>query len=486
MPENNVHSINLTENVRLTRDRFGVTPLYYTVQGDILHYAYDVTSLLPFLPSIETDLEGFADYITFQYCLNGKTLFKGIKELPPSHWLATENGAVKIGKYSELAYKPDYDHTEKYFVEKTRHLLEQAVKSYSNGDKLSCYLSGGIDSSAVAALADSLPAYHGKFIEQGYQESYYARLVAKQHMLTMKEVEITAKDFMDNIRDAVHCLGYPMMGPGLISQYMVAKRAAKDGTKTMLGGQGGDEVFGGYPKYIIMDMEQSFGERVRGDYGMVEWMPMMKLLWGREIFNPLEERYFKAISRADGMSMVRWDALGSYNPYFEYLNLFKCDGLGQIDQMMRYELLVGLPPMLQVEYCIATAHGMDVRFPMLYPELVEFMATVPSEIKLKNRTLKYLLRQAMKNIVPDEVLERKDKMGFTTPFVHWCQHEAQDFVHDILGSQKALQRDLMDNGKALQLLDTEAKYGRSLWACLCLELWQEEFLDLPNRFKKGE
>lgn len=505
-------SVPLTDNFAHRRDEFGIKPFYYTVQNGNLYYAPEAKLLLPFLPNIETDLEAFKEYITFQYYLNGKTLFKGIKELPPAHELTLDNSKVKIKKYWELNFEPDFDHTQKYFQEKTLDLLEKSTKQYLKqweGKKTACYLSGGIDSSSIAVLSKNKLAYHGKFLEQGYREDYYARLVAKQHGIDLRETELTPQLFKDNIRDVIRCLDYPTMGPGAFPQYMTAKRASKDGIQVLFGGQGGDELFGGYVKYLIAYWEQTFKGAIEGTLRngnfvvttesiipnmeqLRQYIPLVKEFFAEGLFDSMDKRYFRMVNRANTIrDEIRWELLGSYNPWEAFSSLFNSPGVKKesyFDLMSRYDIRYGLPPMLQVEDRVSQAHGIESVMPFLGRELVEFSATIPSSIKFKDGRTKFLLREVVKGLLPMEVVERKDKMGFPTPIAEWCQGECKDFVHDIFSSQKALQRDLVNNRKVLEELEKGEipKYSRKLWGLLSLELWQQEYHDKASEWKQAK
>ena len=188
------------------RDRFGIKPLYYTVVDGVLYLASEVKALLPFLPQVETDLEGFKDYLTFQFCLAGKTLFKGVSELLPGHLLLARNGGVETRRYWEVYYHPDFDHTEKYFEERIRALLEESVTFHQRSDvPVGAYVSGGLDSSIVAALAAAqqgagFQGFTGKFsLDPAYDESGYARDLARSRGFELHEVDITAEDFVEQI-----------------------------------------------------------------------------------------------------------------------------------------------------------------------------------------------------------------------------------------------------------------------------------------------
>src|ERR1043165_317154 len=181
------------------RDRFGIKPFYYTLVGDTFYFASEVKALLPFVERIETDLEGLRDYLAFQFCLAGKTLFNNVYELLPGHALRIRNGAVEVRRYWEVYYELDFDHTAKYFEERLRALLPESVGLHMRADvPVGTYLSGGLDSSAVASLASrhadgDFLGFTGKFsLGEDYDESRYARAMAEWCGFGLYEVDITA------------------------------------------------------------------------------------------------------------------------------------------------------------------------------------------------------------------------------------------------------------------------------------------------------
>ena len=177
------------------RDRFGIKPLYYAVVDGVLYFASEVKALLPFLPSIETDPDALKDYLTFQFCLGGKTLFKGVSELPPGHFLRVRNGTVEVRRYWEVYYEPDFSRSTDDFRERTRELVEESVALHLRADvPVGAYVSGGLDSSAIASLASvsegsDFLGFTGKFDEgDAYDESRYARDLAAERGFTLHEI----------------------------------------------------------------------------------------------------------------------------------------------------------------------------------------------------------------------------------------------------------------------------------------------------------
>jgi len=493
------------------RDHFGIKPFYYTITDNVFYFASEAKALLPFLDSIETDLEGFRDYITFQYYLEGKTLFKGIKELPPAHAMLVRDSKIEIWKYWEVYHNLDFDHTPQYFERELKRLIEQSVTLHLRGDiPFGAYVSGGLDSSIVASVAShhyqgELLGFHGEFnYGTEYDESHYARALAQKCGLRLEEIPITAQDFIDNICKVIYHLDYPTMGPGSFPQYMVAKHASKQ-RRVVLDGQGGDEIFGGYVRYLIAYFEQCIKAAIDGTMHsgnfivtyesiipnlvtLQQYRPLLKQFWQEGLFEDMDKRYFRLINRANLLhNEVRWEYLKDYSPFETFCGIFHTDSVQKesyFDLMTHFDFKAGLPPMLQVEDRVNSAHGVEVRFPYLDHPIVQFAATIPSNVKFKDGTLKHVLRQAMRDMLPPEILGRKDKMGFPTPIVEWARKEARDFVCDVFSSQRALQRDLIDNRLVLEGLEKEDKYSRKIWGLLCLELWQQEFHDKQSTYKR--
>lgn len=480
-------------------DLFGLPPYYYTQWNGHVLLSTKITDLLPYLPDVEIDLEAFREYLTFQYYLGGKTMFKGIREVLPAHSLDIENGKLKVQRYWEVSYALDFDHTAQWFQGRLQDLLLNSVEETMGANEdIGAYVSGGVDSSSVAALANGISeirGYHGTYQIAGYTEERYAQEAAKKGCFDLTTFSFGARDFVDNIGDVIRCLEQPMMGPGAFSQYMLAKRIK--GESVMLSGQGGDELFGGYARYIIAYFEQCLKAAIDGTthngnfivtYESIlpnlrrlkEYKPLMKQFWAEGLFDEMDRRYYRLINRANTVDKeIRWECLDS-DPFESFSKVFYGNSIGKqsyFDLMTHYDFKAGLPPMLAIEHKINNAHALEVRCPFLDRKLVEFAATIPSNIKFKDGNTKHVLKEAMRGTVPDAILNREDKMGFPTPIVEWANGEARDFVHDILGCQKALQRDLVDNRLVLEGLEKEPKYSRKLWGLLALELWCQEFLD---------
>lgn len=497
----------------LARDRFGIKPLYYAVVGGVLYFASEVKALLPFLPTVETDLEGFKDYLTFQFCLAGKTLFKGVSELLPGHVMIVANGAVQPRRYWEVYYAPDFEHTGKYFEERIRHLLAESVALHLRSDvPVGAYVSGGLDSSVVASLAadrhgPGLTGFTGKFsLAEAYDESAYARDLARWRGFELHEADIGEQDFVDHMAEVIYHLDYPVAGPGSFPQYVVSALASRH-RKVVLGGQGGDEIFGGYVRYLVAYFEQCIKGAIEGTMhsgnfvvtyesiipnlgALRDYKPMLQEFWREGLFEDLDRRYFRLIDRAGDLGdEVDRALLGDYSPYDTFRTIFRASNVDHesyFDSMTHFDFKTLLPALLQVEDRVSMAHGLESRVPLLDHPLVELAATIPSNIKFKDGTMKHVFKTAMRSLLPDSIAARTDKKGFPVPLHEWLARpgRVRDFVTDVLSSRSASSRDLVDNRKVVAGLARERRFGRKIWGLLCLELWQRTFHDQAAGFRR--
>ena len=304
------------------RDRFGIKPFYYTIVNDIFYFASEMKALLPFLPDIETDVEGFRDYLTFQFCLKDHTLFQGIKTLEPAHYILIQDQSVKIHRYWQVFYDLDWNHTEKYFVEKLDELIHNSIRYHIRSDvPIGGYVSGGVDSSIISAIGadmvggNNFAGFTGKFsIGRLYDESVYAEDVAREYKFPLYQIDMNCNDFLDNIEKVIYHLDTPVAGPGSFCQYMVSGLAVKH-RKVVLGGQGGDEIFGGYTRYLVAYFEQCIKGAIEGTtddqkyivtyesiipnlIALKNYKPMLKDFWSSGLFEESDKRYFKLVNRA--------------------------------------------------------------------------------------------------------------------------------------------------------------------------------------------
>lgn len=502
------------KNKRLfcARDRFGIKPFYFVEKESLFGFASEMKALLPFLDSIKTNTDALSEYLTFQYTLGTETLFKDIYQLMPGHLLIWQDGNITIKKYWDITYQIDFNHSAKYFEEKLYDLLQDSVNYHQVSDvPVGSYLSGGIDSSLISALAcesnhNFYGSFHGKFTDYpGYDESDYADATAASIQKEIYAINITAQDFQDNIAKIIYHLDTPVAGPGSFPQYMVSKLASKH-VKVVLGGQGGDELFGGYARYVLAYFEQSIKAAIDGTYKnghfvvtpesiipnltlLQEYKPLIKEFWREGLFGPLDERYFRLIDRSvDTQNEIDWDQFDKRALLERFKKIFNnqenVSKEAYFDKMTHFDFKCLLPALLHVEDRMSMAHGLESRVPFLDHPLVEFAATIPADVKFPGGKMKSLLKEVFKNKIPDKILNRRDKMGFPVPLKEWFSGPLKGFVYDVFSSQVAKTRGFYDPQKVLQNLESSSQFSRKVWGLLCLELWYREFHDKQHEYCK--
>lgn len=500
----------------LARDRLGIKPLYYYVDTEQLLFASEIKALLPHPAiAVEPHWPALHEYLTFQFCLNGKTFFRNIRQLPPGHFLRLElaQGAPvpKPQRYWTLGFEVDTHHTEDYFVDRLMWLLQDAVRLQLRSDvPLGAHLSGGLDSSTIVCLASSLlgeplRTFSGGFHEgPEYNETPYARLVVQQSGARAYEVWPTAAEFVETLPHLVYMMDEPAAGPGLLPQYAVSQ-LARQHVKVVLGGQGGDEVFGGYARYLVAYLEQClkgaiFETQDEGRYVLTlesiipalsqlqRYLPMIRFFWREGLFESMDRRYARLVDRTAGdpRDLFTPEFLATWSPQdtlAEFQEVFnRSNTRSYLNKMSHFDLQTSLPALLQVEDRTSMAVSLESRVPLLDHRIVELVASVPPPIKFRHGELKYLLKQAVRNLVPAQVLARKDKMGFPVPLAEWyAAGPVRALVVDTLTSAAARNRGIYRSDQVETLLASEGRFDRRIWGLLCLELWFQTFVDQGYR-----
>lgn len=487
------------------RDRLGIKPFYYTVQDNLFIFASEVKALLPFLKNIETDANAFAQYITFQYTIGEQTLIKDVYQLLPGQALKIIDGKIITWQYWDIQYDIDQTKSSKYFINRLDELVQESIKLHLRSDvPIASYVSGGIDSSLIALIAAKQSGltslFHGKITSiPGYDESYYANQVSKKIVSPIYTIDITAIDLYENLKNIIYYLDFPVAGPGAFSQYMVSKLASQH-VKVILGGQGGDELFGGYARYVLAYFEQTIKAAIEGTYQhgnfvvtpasiipnlgvLKEYKPMIKEFWREGLFDPLDARYFRLSNRAtDFKDEIDWSILDLKSVFEQFKSIFNNENNVQkeayFDKMTHFDLKTLLPALLQVEDRMSMAHGLESRVPLLDHPLVEFAATVPADIKFADGKMKNLLKATFQCLLPTEILTRRDKMGFPVPLNEWLNGDLKGMLHDVLGTVRARTRPFINsNSTFYRQLDKPKQFSRKLWALLSLELWHQNVHD---------
>jgi asparagine synthase (glutamine-hydrolysing) len=368
------------------------------------------------------------------------------------------------------------------------------------------YLSGGIDSSLVCALASRhldgrMPTFHARFAEgPEYDESEFAKAVVKQTGAHYHEIVPSASDFVDYLPGLIASLDEPLAGPGLFPQYMVSK-LARQHVKVVLGGQGGDEVFGGYARYLVGYLEQAlkgaiFETQEEGQHLVTlesivphlallkQYKPLLANFWSKGLFDDMDKRYFHLIDRSQGMSdLLHSDALITFDRealFGEFQKVFNHpDTNSYINKMTHFDQKTLLPALLQIEDRVSMSVSLESRVPLLDYRIVDLVTSMPPPLKFKGGRSKHILKRVMGDLVPASVLERKDKMGFPVPLAEWMRGGiVRDFVGDVLLSQRSLQRGIFKPKSLQDMLDHQGVGGRQLWGALSLELWHQAYIDV--------
>jgi asparagine synthase (glutamine-hydrolysing) len=286
---------------------------------------------------------------------------------------------------------------------------------------------------------------------------------------------------------------------------MVSELAARK-VKVVLGGQGGDEVFGGYARYLLAYFEQCIKAALDGTYkngnfvvtiesivpnlGMLrEYKPLMTEFWRDGLFGDLDERYFRLIDRSTDMTAeVDWSMLDKREVFENFLAIFNNHSNvrkeAYFDKMTHFDFKCLLPALLQVEDRMSMAHGLESRVPLLDHPLIEFLATVPADVKFEGGRMKQLLKTAYGAELPPAIADRRDKMGFPVPLKEWFAGELRDFVRDTFASRNARARPYLNADAVIANFENAGRYSRKVWGLLSLELWHRLFHDRSAEYRR--
>jgi len=490
------------------RDHFGIKPLYLHVTPEHILFASEIKALLRH-PDVraEPDRDAIRDYLTFQNCLSDATMFHGVRKVQPGHYLTIDLGVLAIHDhlYWEPRFEVDAYHTEEYFKDQIRDAITDSVRLQMRSDvPVGTYLSGGTDSSLVTMLAsryagEPLKTFTGAFAEgPQFDESEYARVAADACGATSFLIHPTEQEFVDLMPHLVWHMDEPAAGPGLFPQYIVSGFARKQVT-VALGGQGGDEIFGGYARYVVAYLEQAikgaiFENNEEGEHivslksilpnlpYLKQYVPMLKDFWAEGAFEPMDRRYFRLVDRSGGMLDLFTDdfraAFDHEGTFARFQSVFNHpDTQSFFNRMTHFDMVSSLPALLHVEDRVSMAHSLESRVPLLDRRVVDLVTHMPPAMKFKGAEMKYVLKRAIRDIVPARILDRKEKMGFPVPLHLWAKNKARDLFADVLLSDRCRQRGLFDPAVVEGLLDREHAFGRRLWGLLNLELWYRTFID---------
>jgi asparagine synthase (glutamine-hydrolysing) len=482
----------------LARDRFGIKPLYYAEVKGRLVFASELKAILQ-LPEVERRLDWSSVEHLFSWLCTPSTdsIIAGIHKLEPANLLIAAPGhSPRLQRYWDLHFAPDHGRSEEYFVEKLMALLKESVQLHMVSEvPVGAFMSGGIDSSSVVAMMSQVASSKVKtfsigFPDEDYSELAQARLVAKRFGTDHHEM-IVEPEMVGILDDIAWHLDEPFGDSSAIPTYMVSKLASQH-VKVVLSGDGGDEIFAGYDKYLVERGERRFDrlpEPVRRALGVASWM-MPHGMKGRNLLRHLSitgaRRYLDALTlfRLEEMkSLFRpeaYEQITQLDPARDPLAILERASEDWLWDLQYFDLRRYLPlDILTKVDRMSMAHSIEARVPLLDHKLVEFLATIPSDLKLRGKTTKYILKRAMRGIVPDVILDGP-KRGFAIPLGRWFRGSLRTYVNDLLLSDACRQRGIFEPSRVESLLKRHGS-GRDLdlqlWTLVSFELWCRTFLD---------
>lgn len=499
----------------LARDRFGKKPLLYAETEDGLVFASELKALLQD-EGVSRDLDETAlhHYLSFGFIPAPQTAFRQIRKLPPAHTLFWQAGKLTIDRYWSLPFTPKLQLSEDEAAEQTLTLLREAVRIRLMSDvPLGAFLSGGIDSSAVVALmaemmSEPVKTFSIGFDDESFDETPFARQVAQTFATDHHEFRVNP-DAVGVLPELVWGYGEPFADSSALPSYYVAKMTRQHVT-VALNGDGGDELFAGYERYVAEDLSGRYG-------ALPGWLrnglltPLAQALpepagrknLVRRVKNfvlaqnaPPERRYLRWLTLIDNATKQQL-----YTPAFAE-RMAAVDSLARLqlpsngaaapaglDRLLQTDMAAYLPDDLLVKVDITTMlHSLEGRSPFLDHHLAEFAARLPVHYKLRGRTGKYILRRALSSVLPSNILNR-DKRGFAVPIDRWFRQELRTVIYQVLLDPRTLARGFFRPEAVQAMLDEHAS-GRvnhryRLWTLLMLELWFRTYIDRAHNQLTG-
>jgi len=500
------------ERLVLARDRLGIKPLYWTLNDGTFSFASEIKALIAGgMVDPQRNEDALAEYLTFQFLLGDQTLFKGVYRLEPGTCLSLrpfDERRPTITRYWDISCEVDEAFDYDGGVRRVDMLLQDAVALRMRSDvPVGAYLSGGLDSSVVTSLAarqldgaSQLSVFSGAFDGgEAFDETRYARMVAEHSHAAYHEVRPDEHGFVRDLPRLIYALDEPAAGPGVYPQFAVSQLAAQH-VKVCLGGQGGDELFGGYARYLAAYLEQCLKGAIHGTQHagnfVVTWdeiapnLPMLggytnllQSFWSNGLFEDMDMRYLRLIDRAQGVApFMAGDTLNAQakaQVEERFRHYFNAGGArSYFSKMTGFDMKWLLPALLQVEDRVSMAVSLESRVPLLDHRVVDAVTRMSPRMRFRGGSSKRILRDAAQQHVPQAVLNRTDKMGFPMPLNQWLSREpTRSFVMDTLLSRAARQRGLWNIDALERHLQNGGGFSRGVWGLLCLELWHRTFID---------
>ena len=492
----------------LVRDRLGVKPLYWARTGDRLLFASEIKGILESgLITARPNHAVLSEVLATRGTAGVDTMFEGIYKLLPGHRLVFENGRVRTERYWEVPLDgpdPDLDGVgDAELIARFRSLLQESIRLRLMADvPLGMFLSGGIDSSAVAALMAReidrpIETFSVAFADRRFSELEYARTVARAIGANAHEIVIDDNDFFAALPRLIWHEDEPIAHTSSVPLHFVSALARQHVT-VVLTGEGSDELLAGYGKYpraLINWRAGGVYERVvpaavRSTVAaLVPRLPGQAGRYARRSFLAMPRQpaamfldNFAGVPLRLQRELMSSSALSGADPYAASLNYFRqVNGTsGMLGRLLHTDIKTYLVELLMKQDQMSMSASIESRVPFLDHVLVEFAARLPDRLKLRGFTTKRILREAIRGLLPDEILTRK-KMGFPVPFGQWTRGRWHNSVRDVLLDRRTRERGLINPAAVERLLDGHRDGGISggdaIWALTNLELWFRTFID---------
>ncbi len=491
----------------IARDRFGVKPLYYVHDANgSLFFASEIKSLLE-AKAVRPELNygALPDQLANHGTSYDETLFAGVKRLLPGHFLKWKDGGIRIEKYWDVEFEPKHEERrDAAFTEEWLELFRKSVDLRLMSDvPLGIFLSGGIDSSAIAAVMakmvdQPIKTFSVGFKEREANEFEFARMVSKAFRTDHREIVITPEQFFAELPSLIWHEDEPLGFEASIPLYFVSK-LAQEHVKVVLTGEGSDEILGGYGRYGKTMALLSYGEKyesltpkflreaVRTGVGTLPNSLNRKL---KRTFLTLdadiENLYFDNFAifgkslQAKLLTNETKARIEELNPYFHLHNLQnETDAEDVLDNLLYADTKTYLHELLMKQDQMSMAASVESRVPFLDHKLVAYTAKLPVRMKIRGGTTKWILREAMKGILPREILERP-KMGFPVPLGGWLRNEFSHIVDDYVLSERALARNILEPDFVRELVaahNAGEEHTTRIFRLINFEIWHRKFID---------
>ena len=496
----------------VARDRLGIKPLYYQLTSQQIVFGSEIKVILA-CPgtSAQLDRTVLPEYLAFGYLSGEQTFYAGIRKLMPGHWMEVDpSGQVRIERYWDLPVTQiESPKPESYYIQAYREMLEQAVSSHLMSDvPLGVFLSGGVDSSAVAALMTKIrrapvETFSVGYSEDAYSELPYARVVAQHLNSVHHEVLVSQQDFFDSLPHLIWQEDEPIVWPSSVPLYFVAK-LAQERVKVVLTGEGADETLAGYTRYAFTLKNAAWDhiyrsmvpDTIRGairasiaDSAWISGKLRRKLShtflarngnsWASFYF----DNFFSAFSENDQAGLLTNEvrnecAAGSaYQHVLEYWG----NSSGEMLQRLLYtDIKTYLVELLMKQDNMSMAASIESRVPFLDHPLVEFATNIPQSLQLGGFAGKRILKKAVEDLLPQSILYRQ-KLGFPTPFSRWLAGPQLDVICKLLLEPRSMDRGLFQRDAVKRLFEEHRSGYRDhydrIWRLLNLELWHRVCLE---------